>query len=179
MEQGYVVKIGIGSSEIEGQQYAVLMLDHIDFDNLLRTATIMEFMKPNLTPLKPEHPLYFGAPTEVLGMDQDLEVAIKKVKKMITIKISSRSILDDLIKNISQEQLEKAKKNLPSVFFDFNRHKKYLDQKADMIYSGVYKDSYRNFIKSYQEKGFYIIILGNNGTPMPGVQLVKEDLKLE
>lgn len=178
MSKDYVIKIGIGSSTIDEKDYAVLMLDHIDFDSLLRSAAMFEFMKPNLKPLKPEHPLFFGQPTDVMGIDDDLEVSIRKAKKIIYIKIQSRSILNDLLEKADERTLEKAKKDLPSMFFDFNSNKKYFDQEASMIFSGIYKDSYRGFINAYQDQGFFLVILGHNGTAMPGVQLVIENVTI-
>jgi hypothetical protein len=107
-----------------------------------------------------------------------MAVSIKKVKKMITIKMESRSNLNDILETIDEATAQRAEKNLPDTFITFNRHRKYFSQQATMVYSGIYKDSYRGFIKSYQEKGYYLVILGNNGTPMPGVQLVKEDIEI-
>lgn len=174
----YVIKMGIGTTEIDGEQYAVLMLDHIDLDSLLRTAAIMELIKGKLLPLQPEHPHVFGGATDVTGIDSEMAVSIKKVKKMITIKMESRSILSDILETIDEATAQRAEKNLPDTFITFNRQRKYFSQQATMVYSGIYKDSYRGFIKSYQEKGYYLVILGNNGTPMPGVQLVKEDIEI-
>lgn len=174
----YVIKMGIGTSSIGEEDYAVLMLDHIELDSLLRTAAIMELIKPKLTPLKPEHPHFFGEPTNVSGVDKELAVSIKKVKKMITIKVASRSTLSEVLAVVDKDTANMAQKHLPDVFIEFNLHRKYFNQQATMVYSGIYKNSYRNFIKCYQQKGYYLVILGNNATPMPGVQLVKEDLEI-
>ncbi|MBM7853971.1 hypothetical protein JOC37_000343 [Desulfohalotomaculum tongense] len=173
----YVIKIGIGTSEIDGREYAVLMLDHIDLDSLLRTAAIMELIKPTLSPLKDQHPRFFGEDTEVMGIDDELAVSVAKVKKIINIKVESRSTLSEILAKLDEAAIEKAKKNLPSAFFEF-KHQKIFSQQATMIYSGMYKDSYRGFINNYKEKGFYFIVLGNEGSAIPGVQLVKEDLEL-
>lgn len=174
----YVIKMGIGTTEIEGEDYAVLMLDHIDLDSLLRTAAIMELIKGKLKPLRPEHPHLFGVPTEVTGIDDEMAVSISKVKKMITIKMESRSNLNDILATVDEATIQQATKYLPDTFIDFNRHRKYFSQQATMVYSGIYKNSYRNFINTYQKRGYYLVILGNNGTPMPGVQLVKEDIEI-
>lgn len=175
----YVIKIGIGTSNIKGEDYAVLMLDHIDLDSLLRTAAIMELMQPTLKPLSSEHPNFFGEQTDVTGVDAELAVSIKKVKKMITLKIESRSTLAELLNKVEgKADVERAQKHLPDTFIQFNYGRKYFSQQATMVYSGIYKDSYRNFIQKYKEKGFYIVILGDDGKPMPGVQLIKEDLEI-
>ncbi|MBO8138650.1 MAG: hypothetical protein H0Z40_11055 [Desulfotomaculum sp.] len=174
----YVIKIGIGTTDINDEKYAVLMLDHIDLDSLLRTAAIMELIKPKLLPLEDNHPKFFGEDTEVMGVDKELTVSIKKVKKIIYINIESRSTLEELLAEVDTETAEKAKKNLPTALFEF-KHKKVFNQSATMAYSGIYKNSYREFINTYKEKGFYFIVLGNEGSPMPGVQLVKDDLNLE
>ncbi|MTI81302.1 MAG: hypothetical protein FH758_10545 [Firmicutes bacterium] len=174
----YVIKIGIGSSEINGEDYAVLMLDHIDLDSLLRTAAIMELVKPTLSPLKENHPRFFGEDTEVMGVDSEFDVSVKKIKKLVNISMESRSTLGELSDQLDEKEFENAKTKLPSAIFEF-KHKKFFEQRATMAYTSVYKDSYRNFINNYKDKGFFIIVLGNEGNAMPGVQLVKEDLQLE
>ncbi len=174
----YVLKIGIGTSDIDGQNYATMMLDHIDLDSLLRTASIFELIKPTLNPLTNEHPLFFGEPTDIMGVDDELKVSIKKVKKIITISIESKSTLDDVLEKVDAETLKSAQRNLPPTFFEFNRGKKFFEQQATMVYSGIYKDAYRNFLNAYEEKGFYYIILGDDGKAMPGVQLIKTDLSV-
>ncbi|MEG6616776.1 hypothetical protein V6C27_10155 [Peptococcaceae bacterium 1198_IL3148] len=176
----YVIKIGIGTSNINGEDYAILMLDHIDLDSLLRTAAIMELIKPTLTPLNSEHPHFFGEQTDVTGVDTELAVSIKRVKKMITLKVESRSTLAELLDKVKdQADIERTQKHLPDTFVQFNYGRKYFSQQATMVYSGVYKNSYRDFIKNYQEKGFYLIILGDDGKPMPGVQLIKNDIDIK
>ena len=174
--QEYVLKVGIGTSNIDGQHYATMMLDHIDLDSLLRTAAIFELIKPTLSPHTNSHPLFFGEPTDIMGVDNELKVSIKKVKKIITISIESSSTLEQVLEKADDETLKNVQRNLPASFFEFNRGKKLFEQQATMVYSGVYKDAYRNFLKAYEEKGFYYIILGDDGKAMPGVQLIKTDL---
>ncbi len=175
----YVLKIGIGTSNIDGEDYATMMLDHIDFDSLLRTAAVFELIKPTLQPITNEYPMFFGEPTEVMGEDKELTVSIKKVKKIITISIVSKSTLDEILEHADEKTIKNVQKSLPSTFFEFNKDKKYFEQQATMVYSGIYKDAYRNFLQAYEEKGFYYIILGDNGKAMPGVQVIKRDLTVE